>query len=193
MPPIEIVATLLGLANVALIIRRSVWNYPFGVAMVVLYGKIFFDVKLYSDALLQVFFLVVQLAGWWGWLRRRGEDGLVRVESSPTRDRILAVAATALLSLALGHAMAAWTDAALPHWDAAIAAMSVTAQTLLALRRIENWLFWIATDVVAIGVYAAKGLVLTAGLYGIFLVLATLGLLQWLRHLEAGPAAEAAR
>jgi len=188
MTPIEITATLLGLANVGLIIRRSVWNYPFGIAMVMLYGKIFFDVKLYSDALLQVFFLVVQLAGWWSWLRRRETNGLVRVEPSGARDRLLAVAATVALALGLGHAMAAWTDAALPHWDAAIAAMSVTAQTLLALRRIENWLFWIATDVVAISVYATKGLALTAGLYCVFLAMAVFGLLRWQRHLAHGPA-----
>ena len=71
MSPIEIAAVLLGLVNVTLVVRRSVWNYPFGIAMVVLYADIFFDAKLYSDALLQLFFLAVQFYGWWNWCGRK--------------------------------------------------------------------------------------------------------------------------
>ena len=61
MNPIEILATLLGLANILLLVRRSIWNYPFGLLMVAVYAYIFFGAKLYSDALLQIFFFVIQL------------------------------------------------------------------------------------------------------------------------------------
>ena len=57
MSPLEIIAVILGLANIVLIVRRSLWNYPFGIAMVALYFVIFVEAKLYSDALLQIFFL----------------------------------------------------------------------------------------------------------------------------------------
>jgi nicotinamide mononucleotide transporter len=63
MSALEIIAFFLGVANVALLVRRSVWNYPFGIVMVLLYAGIFYDAKLYSDALLQLFFFVVQLYG----------------------------------------------------------------------------------------------------------------------------------
>ena len=66
---IEIAAALLGVINVLLVVRRSVWNYPFGIAMVSLYFFVFRDAKLYSDALLQIFFLLIQLYGWWAWTR----------------------------------------------------------------------------------------------------------------------------
>ena len=60
MNPVELAAAALGLINVALVARRSLWNYPFGIAMVALYFFVFADAKLYSDALLQIFFLVIQ-------------------------------------------------------------------------------------------------------------------------------------
>ena len=63
MSPIEVTAAILGLVNVVLVVRRSLWNYPFALAMVTLYGWIFFHEKLYSDALLQIFFVVVNLYG----------------------------------------------------------------------------------------------------------------------------------
>src|ERR1700743_2397110 len=63
----EIIAAILGVANIVLLVRRSVWNYPFGLAMVALYGWVFFAARLYSDAGLQVFFFVVQIYGWWNW------------------------------------------------------------------------------------------------------------------------------
>lgn len=183
MSGIEIAAVLLGLINVGLIIRRSIWNYPFGLLMVVLYAKIFFDAQLYSDALLQVYFLLVQLYGWWNWNASRAQDGLVRIGTLSPRARLMAACATLALWLVLGGAMARWTDAAFPFWDAAIAALSVTAQLLLSLRRIETWPLWIAVDCLAIGLFTVKELHLTAGLYALFLVLAVTGLLQWQRRL----------
>src|SRR5256885_237179 len=66
-------------------------------------------------------------------------------------------------------------NAALPYWHAAIAVLSLIAQYLLARKVLENWLIWIAVDILALGVYPAKGLYLTAGLYGVFLILASLG------------------
>ncbi|MFM2237560.1 MAG: hypothetical protein RL209_1594, partial [Pseudomonadota bacterium] len=77
---IEVAAVLLGIANIVLIIRRSVWNYPFALAMVTLYFFIFRDLKLYSDAGLQIFFFAVNIYGWWSWNRNRADAGEVVVE-----------------------------------------------------------------------------------------------------------------
>jgi nicotinamide mononucleotide transporter len=76
--PVEAAAALLGLINVALVVRRSVWNYPFGLAMVTLYGVLFFEQRLYSDMLLQGFFFVIQLYGWVNWARA-GQIGRAHV------------------------------------------------------------------------------------------------------------------
>ena len=71
MSPIELTATVLGVVCVVLVVRRSLWNYPFAIASVALFGVVFLRAKLYSDALLQVFYVVINVYGWWNWSRTR--------------------------------------------------------------------------------------------------------------------------
>jgi len=183
--PIEFIAVTLGLVNITLLIRRSIWNYPFGIAMVILYAYIFYGVKLYSDAGLQIFFLIVQFYGWWYWLKGRGGDGLVVVTRMTARQIAGYALAGAFGVAALGTVMGRYTDASYPYWDASIAVLSVIAQILLARRRLENWIVWIAVDALAIGLYWAKDLYPTAALYAVFLVLAGFGFVAWRRSWRA--------
>lgn len=175
----EWIAAALGAANVALVVRRSVWNYPFALAMVTLYFFVFRDAKLYSDALLQIFFLIINLYGWREWLRARRTAGEVAVGTLSGRDRFWWAAATILASLAWGWAMTRFTDAAAPIPDALVAGLSVSAQILLARRKLENWILWILADLIAIPLYFSRGLYPTAGLYFLFLGLATAGFIAW--------------
>lgn len=179
MTGIEIVAFGLGVANVTLVVRRSLWNYPVALVMVSLYGLLFVRERLYSDAGLQVFFFAINLYGWVLWRRGVAKDGAVRVERLTGRAALAWLAGIAGAALLWGGAMARFTDAALPWWDAANAAASIAAQILLARRKLENWLLWIAVDVSSIALYAVKGLALTAILYGIFLGLSAWGYREW--------------
>jgi nicotinamide mononucleotide transporter len=181
----EWVAAGLGLLNVGLLVLRSVWNYPFGLAMVALYFFVFLEQRLYSDMLLQIFFFVVQVYGWWNWVRAKQAAGEVQVDLLGARERVICIAVTAAVSVALGFLMARYTNAASPYIDASIAGMSITAQLLLAWRKLENWLLWIVTDVVAIGLYLSKDLKPTAALYAVFLVLSVIGFVDWWRKLRA--------
>lgn len=191
---LEAAAACLGLINIVLVVRRSVWNYPFGLAMVALYGWIFVqpEVRLYSDAGLQAFFFVVQLYGWWNWARSEAEAGDVVVLELGAAARLATVAAVLAAAFAWGSVMARFTDAALPLPDAFIAMASVAAQLLMARRFWENWILWIAVDLVAIAVYATKGLTLTAFLYTIFLVASVAGLIGWRQAMRGAPKALAA-
>ncbi|PQA88797.1 nicotinamide mononucleotide transporter [Marinicaulis flavus] len=188
--PVEIAAFFLGLANIILLVRRSIWNYPFGIVMVSLYGWIFYGEKLYSDVLLQIFFFVVQIYGWAHWMGRRDEAGRVIVTALGGR-AALAYALAALAGVAaLGGFMATYTDASFPFWDASVAVLSVIAQILLARRRLENWLVWVGVDALAIGLYWTKGLYPTAALYTLFLVIAAIGYVNWRRAFARGEAIE---
>jgi len=178
---LETIAVILGLANIVLVVRRSLWNYPFGIAMVSLYFFIFADAKLYSDALLQIFFLTVQLYGWWNWIRGRDAQGAVIVRHAGAGAMLGWIGAILAGTALWGWLMHRYTDAALPWWDASIAMTSIAAQILLSRRFIENWPLWVATDAIAVGVYAAKDLDKTAMLYAVFLVIAAWGWWDWLR------------
>jgi nicotinamide mononucleotide transporter len=180
--PIEIIAFFLGLANVGLLMRRSIWNYPFGIAVVMLYAFIFYEAKLYSDMILQGFFVTIQVYGWWYWLNgNMAEDGHVIVRRLPPGYTLWYGCAAVIGVLALGTFMDSMTDAALPYPDATTTVLSVIAQILLARRYLENWLVWIVVDVLAIGIYFVKGLYPTTVLYVIFLGMAIGGYLLWRR------------
>ncbi len=191
MNTLEIIAVALGIANVGLLVRRSIWNFPFGLAMVACYFVIFREARLYGESWLQVFFFAAQGWGWWLWARAGGLAKMVSVEWMNWPARAAALVLVAGSSAGIGWAMARWTDAALPYADAAIAGASVVAQVLLAMRRVENWALWIGIDMLSIGVYIHRGLYLTAGLYVVFLVLAVEGLRAWSKAAREGESVEA--
>ena len=187
----EVLGSLLGLINIVLLMRRSVWNFPVAMAMVSLVGVVLFRSRLYSEAGLQVFFFVVNGWGWWLWSRAKGGSGgpdgaLVPDEGVPVEwltasARVVWLGATALCSVALGWVMHRFTNAALPFADSAITGASIAAQFLLSWRKIENWVLWVVIDIASVALYAYRGLWLFAGLYVLFGVLSVMGLREWMR------------
>ena len=185
MSQLEWLAAVLVLINVALVAMRSVWNYPFALVAVSLYAVVFFEARLYSDALLQVFFLIVNLYGWHNWLQARRETGDIPVRLLGNRERLAWAGGIAVASSAWGLVMHYRTDAAAPIVDAFVAGMSIGAQILMARRYLENWLVWIAVDIVAIGLYWSRDLRFTSGLYFILLLLSIAGYREWRARLRA--------
>jgi len=184
MTPIELAATITGLASVWLSVRRNIWCWPTGLVMVTLYIFIFYDAKLYSDMGLQIVYIFMQIYGWYYWLsgaKDGDKDDAVPVTRLSSRQ----LAATWALGLAgivaLGYVMDTYTDASLAYWDAATTVLSLIAQWFLGKKILESWVFWITVDVLAVGVYLAKGLYLTSGLYVVFLGMAAAGLFEWLK------------
>ena len=181
----EYIAAALGVVNVWLVVRRSVWNYPFALVMVTMYGFVFFHARLYSDTILQVYYFAVNVFGWWYWLKGSDAHGIIRPEKLSASGRLAALAATVVGSVLGGWFFATFTNAAAPWLDAFIAAASVSGQTLMSIRKIENWVWWIAADVVATGLYFWKGLYPTSALYLVFLGLSIAGLISWQRQMSS--------
>jgi nicotinamide mononucleotide transporter len=186
MTGLEVLAAALGLVNAWLLVRRSIWNYAFGIAAVTLYGWIFFQAKLYSETLLQVFYVVVQFYGWANWASSRLVFGEVVVLRLTWPGRVATIAGIAVATAAWGWVMHTYTDAAAPWLDAGVAMTAVVAQVLLTRRMIETWYLWIAVNVMSITLYISRGLYVTTALYCVLLGFATWSFLAW-------RAAEAAR
>lgn len=187
---LEIIAVFLGIANIILLIRRSIWNYPFGILMVIIYGNIFFEHRLYSDSILQIFFFTIQCYGWWYWLKNKDVTGHVIVRKLKPSQYLAYGALSLAFALSLGFTMSINTDADYPFWDSTIASLSVVAQILLSRRYLENWIVWIVVDALAIGLFFLKGLTPTAVLYCIFFIMATIGYLKWKSAYHTGVAAK---
>lgn len=177
----ELIAALLSAWGVWLTTQRRPWCWPVGLVSVLVYTWVFVDAKLYSDALLQLAFAVLIVYGWHRWLRHLGDDGRVEVASLPRKQFVAHVAIGALGALALGFIMHHWTDAALPWLDAALTAYSLVAQWWQAKRHVAAWWLWIVVDVIYVGEYVYKSLLITSVLYAGFIVLAVIGLRSWQR------------
>ncbi|MBV9420956.1 MAG: nicotinamide mononucleotide transporter, partial [Alphaproteobacteria bacterium] len=121
----EIIAALLGVANIALLVRRSIWNYPFGMASVAFYVVVFHDSLLYSDAALQVFFFVMQAYGWWNWYYARDSQGLAKVELLSKTARLVWIGAVVAITVGEGWYLKNYTNDSAPRMDANTTAMSV--------------------------------------------------------------------
>ncbi|MBU6258692.1 MAG: nicotinamide riboside transporter PnuC [Burkholderiales bacterium] len=179
---LEVVAFWLSVAYVLANMRVWVVAWPLAIASSLLYALLFADSRLYGEASLQLFFVVVSVWGWWEWLRGTGADAapLVVGWMSPQRRRQAALATLAawpLLGLALRHA----TDSPVPYFDALPTVASITATFMLGRKKVENWPLWVGVNAVSIGLFAYKGLWLTVVLYALFLVLALLGWRAWQR------------
>ncbi|MDP2137311.1 MAG: nicotinamide riboside transporter PnuC [Candidatus Didemnitutus sp.] len=181
----EIIGTVLGVVGVALMIRQNIWGWPVGLVQVAVYAWVFYDVKLYSDALLQICFFVIQGYGWAHWLRgaHRAATSTLPVTRLPASALLLWAIGGGLITFAWGTLMHRTTDAALPYWDAFILVFSLLAQWWQARKHLECWGGWVIVNTVAIGVYWAKDLQLTAGLYGIFWLMALWGWREWQRSM----------
>lgn len=180
---LELAATILLIINVYLIAKQKLVNYFFGFFGVLIYGYIFLEYKLYSDIGLQwLFYAPLQIYGYYVWKYKgtKGLDSLVPTWLT-SKQSIFTVATMSVMTLITGYFMSS-TDASFPYTDAFTTWMSVVASILLLWKKIENWIYWIIMDVVAVYVYYAKELYVTSGLYVIFLGLATYGLVTWLKE-----------
>ncbi len=175
-------ATLMG---IWLTTKRLLICWPVTLLADFIYLVVFYQARLLSDALLQVFFIVFTLYGWWHWWRGVREEGEVRVEPLPLRGWIAGLTAGAVGSVLLGWLMV-HAGAALPRLDATLASYSLVASWWQARKHIANWWLWIVVDLAYIGEYLYKNLLPTALLYAVLVLLAVLGLLDW-RRASAAP------
>ena len=176
---VELIAALVSAWGVWLTARRRSWCWPVGLVSVLAYTWVFVDAKLYSDALLQLAFAVLIVYGWYRWLQHMGTDGRVEVAALPPRQAATHILIGIFGALALGAAMYSWTDAALPWLDAALTAFSLVAQWWQARRHIAAWWLWIVVDVIYVGEYVYKHLLITSVLYAGFVALAVIGWRSW--------------
>ena len=176
---IEAAATLFGLACVILTIRQNILCWPTGLVQVMLFIVIFYQARLYSDMILHVVYVFLQIYGWHHWLHGgRDRDKLPVTVLAPSV-LITWILVCAVGTVLWGYFMGAFTNAALPYPDAFTTVASLIAQWLMARKRLDSWYFWIAVDIAAVGIYFYKHLYLTTALYSVFLVLAVTGLLTW--------------
>ncbi|MEZ4774262.1 MAG: nicotinamide riboside transporter PnuC [Bacteroidia bacterium] len=181
--PLEVLGFIFGVVCVALNAMENIWGWPTGLINVGIYIYIFFIARLYADVVLNIFFFITGVYGWYHWLNGGNKKDDLPITTSPLKLWGMYLLVGILGILIIGFFFDNYTNADLAYWDAYTTSFSLLAQVLMAQKKIENWLIWIAVDVIAIGIYWYKDLRLTALMFLIYLVLATLGYFNWKRKM----------
>lgn len=205
---VEFFGTVFNLWAVWLVAKNKILNWPVGIAGVSLFAFLFYQIRLYSDFVEQIYFFVMSLYGWWRWLHPKtseetGEDLELKTTINTRRQNLHGSVVIGAGTLALGYLASRIhlnvprffpEPAAFPYLDAFTTVMSFAAMILQARRKVESWVLWILVDIVGVALYAAKGVRFVALLYFAFLIMAIRGYRNWrgeYRAHQAGAAAAA--
>ena len=175
---LEVIGVITGLLCVYLAARNNIWNWPIAIISVGIYIVIFFDTRLFADMGLQVYFMAMNIYGWYYWAKKPADEGKIPVSRVTKREIVYSIIAVIVFTIILGTGLK-YTPASYPYIDSFCTACSLVAQVFLARKVLENWLIWIFVDIVYVGVYIFKGLELTAVMYAIYVGIALLGYIDW--------------
>lgn len=190
---LEVISMLTGIACVFFQTQEKIIAWPFGIVSVTLAVFVFRNEMLYSDFILHIIYIALNAYGWWFWSQRlKSSDSSVQ-EQAPIRAMNLQFFSYWALFILLfawvwGTYMDQLFEASFPYFDAFTTVGSLAAQYLLAKKIIQNWLIWIVVDVVAIGIYMAKGLYFFSFLFFVYLILCIYGYINWRKALIDGTA-----
>lgn len=175
---LEWVGTITGFTCVYLAARQNIWNWPVAIISVIAYGVLFYNYQLYGDAILQLYFMITSIYGWYYWMIRKELDQKPIVKLNGGQMVIISAIGLLLTGL-MGWFLDSFTDSDVPYADGFCTALSFIAQLLMARKVLQNWILWVIVDICYVPLYIYKELMLTAILYTLFLALAVMGYMQW--------------
>ena len=183
---IELTAAIFGVISVWYARKEKILVFPFGIINVAIYIYICFEARLYANAGINMVYLASNIFGWYMWSRTGDDNQKLQIRRNSSRQQILTwgsvvviYAAVFLLLRWVNRDDADYMASILPWIDAFNTSFFLVATILMAVKRLENWHFWIIGNIVSIPIYASQGLYFTSIQYAIFLVLAIMGLREW--------------
>jgi nicotinamide mononucleotide transporter len=175
---LELAANLFTAMAIFLAGRNSVHTWWSGIVGCALFALLFYQTNLYADMLLQAFFIITSVLGWWKWARGGYGDPLP-ITHANFSSLLWTVPAGVAATAAYGALLHLYTNAYAPFVDSAVLVFSIIGQILLIQRRIENWAFWLLVNSIATPLYLSRGLYLTGALYVAFWINALASWMWW--------------
>ncbi|HVZ49035.1 MAG TPA: nicotinamide riboside transporter PnuC [Gemmatimonadaceae bacterium] len=192
MNPVEMIAVAFGLVSVWLAAREHILNWPTAIINVGIFFVLFWQARLYADAVLQLFYLSLSVYGWWAWLRGGAQHRQLHVAHAGRRVWTVGMPMALAAGAGLGFVLRRYTDSPVPFLDATLTTVSLLAQWMMTRKLVENWVVWIVLDLVYVPMFVSRGLPWTSVQYAVFLALAWLGYAGWRKSLAATGAVRAA-
>lgn len=176
---LEVVAVIFGLLSVWYSTKVNILVYPTGIINVLIYVYICFIVGLYADMAINVVYFSMSVYGWYNWLRPTAEKEELPVSFNTKKQQIIGIVAAAVSFVIISQVLVKYTDSTVPYIDAFTTAIFIVGMYFMAIKKVENWVYWIIGNVVSIPLYFYKGLAFTSFQYLVFLILAIKGLILW--------------
>lgn len=192
---LEFFGTVAGGIAVWLSAKANIWSWPIGIINVVLFFFLFYQVQLYPDMFLQIFFFVTNLLGWWRWAHpKAGEEDRkkeLKVSFMQRKQFVLIVFIGLFGTYLFGtfaknlHELFPTVfslPSAFPYADSFVTVMSIVTTFLMIQKKVECWIIWIIVDIIATYLYFAKGIKFVGIEYLVFCFLASFGLWNWIQE-----------
>lgn len=181
---LEFIAVCFGIMSVIFSRRENILVYPTGLVNTTIFIYLSVVAGLYAEAGVNFYYTLMSIAGWIMWARKNAGEPVLQISRSSRREWLQALAFFAACWLVLHLILHQWTDSTVPLADSFASAAAYTGMLLMTRKKLENWLWWILTNIAAMPLYFIKGFVFTAFQYLIFLILAVLGYIEWRRRLK---------
>ncbi|MBB3323198.1 nicotinamide riboside transporter PnuC [Atlantibacter sp. RC6] len=203
---IEAIGTVAGLLCIWLASLEKIINYFFGLINVTLFAVIFFQIQLYASLLLQLFFFVANIYGWYAWSRQTNNNeallkirwlplpkamgwlaacvvaiGLMTVYIDPVFGFLTRVAVSIMQALGLNVTQPELQPDAFPFWDSCMMVLSIVAMILMTRKYVENWLLWVIINVISVVIFALQGVLAMSLEYMILTFIALNGSRMWIK------------
>lgn len=202
---IEAIGTLAGLLCIWLASLEKIGNYAFGLINVTLFAIIFFQIQLYASLLLQMFFFVANIYGWYAWSRQNGQQeaelqirwlplpkaiawltacvvaiGFMTVFINPVFAFLTRIAVWVMSAVGLNVTMPELQPDAFPFWDSCMMVLSIAAMILMTRKYVENWLLWVVINVISVVIFALQGVYAMSLEYLLLTFIALNGSRMWI-------------
>lgn len=181
----EIIAVILGIAYLVLAMRQSLWCWPCALVSTSIYTGLFWHVSLLMDSLLNGYYILMAVYGYWVWQRKKTtENGIdevyVPITTWSVSVHTMVIVSVIVLSVLSGLLLDRFTQAAWPFLDSFTTWGSVVTTYMVAKKVLENWVYWFVIDAISVALYIERGLYFTALLFAVYVVMVVFGFFKWL-------------
>ncbi len=179
----EFVAVITGMLSVWYARRENILVYPFGIISVLIYVWLCYHAGLYADMGINAYYFLMSLFGWYQWGRKMPSTKEHRpIRWSGLLMNMAGIAAAVIFFLILWWILQRFTNSTVPVLDSFTTALFIVGMWLMALKKIENWIYWIIGDLICMFLFPYKGLYFSGFQYLVFLILAVSGLIEWIKR-----------
>ena len=183
--PIEFIAVLAGIASVWFSRKENILVYPVGLINTVFFIYLSIKGNLLGEASVNFYYSVMSIYGWILWSKKDSSNNtpVLHISFSNRKEWLQQLlffgAFYVLIYAALSWLKQSFAPEAIPWADALASATAYTGMWLMARKKVESWIWWIATNIASIPLYFIKGYVFTSVQFLVLLILAIAGLNSW--------------